>query len=489
MTFIDLIELSAGNLWRIKLRAFLTIMGVVIAIATFTAMLSFGAGNQKYVTDMYNDLGLFTTIKVFPKQQDADSGDVKTPVLDKEAIEKLSCLPGVKLAYPFVAYDVTVQVGDTQFSSRARSLSGDAMHTTMMFALMSGITFSSDSAREAIVSHAFLEKLGLSNPDSLKGKVLIVSVGAASLDSALINVIDDNHTAIWQRLREIHIDSLFHEDYRRRIMRQELSEGLRRFIDGFMTRQLIVSDTLTIIGVTKPLTEHNREVPPIVITDRTARRLGSAGFIMSVDPTSLLTAARDGTLFFPEKITELGSYPKVTLEIEDYAPHGPIVDSVDALGYRAISYAQQFDKIQRFFLYYNLALAVLGAIALVTASLGIINTMIMSIIERRREIGVIKSLGADEREIWMIFLVESGVIGAIGSIVGIICGWTATRIISAIIKAVMENEGMPQFDLFALPLWLIALAFAFGVIISLLAGFYPAVRASRVDPVEALRGE
>ena len=128
-------------------------------------------------------------------------------------------------------------------------------------------------------------------------------------------------------------------------------------------------------------------------------------------------------------------------------------------------------------------------IALVTAALGIVNTMVMSIIERRREIGVIKSLGAGEGEIRLMFIAESGVIGMTGSVIGIICGWTVTRIISIIAKTVMERREMPVFELFALPLWLILLTICFGLGISLVAGFYPASRAARIDPVEALRSE
>jgi len=163
---------------------------------------------------------------------------------------------------------------------------------------------------------------------------------------------------------------------------------------------------------------------------------------------------------------------------------------VEALGFRTYSFAEQFEEIQEFFIYFNMALGLIGLIALVTASLGIVNTMIMSILERTREIGVLKSLGADERDIRILFLVESGMIGSIGAILGIVFGWLITRVASVIARAVMESEGiMEDMAFFALPLWLIATAFSFGLVVSLLAGLYPAARAARVDPVQALRSE
>jgi putative ABC transport system permease protein len=88
-----------------------------------------------------------------------------------------------------------------------------------------------------------------------------------------------------------------------------------------------------------------------------------------------------------------------------------------------------------------------------------------------------------------MFLVESALIGSIGSICGILLGWGISRAASTIVKMLMVNQGEDPLELFALPLWLIAAAFGLGLIVSLVAGYYPSARAARVDPVEALRYE
>jgi ABC-type antimicrobial peptide transport system permease subunit len=98
MTFRDLVDLSVGSLWRIKLRATLTIAGVVIAIATFVAMLSFAAGNQRHVSKIYNEFGLLTNMRVFPKSGNGASDSTAAEILDADAIQILSEIPGVKLA-------------------------------------------------------------------------------------------------------------------------------------------------------------------------------------------------------------------------------------------------------------------------------------------------------------------------------------------------------------------------------------------------------
>jgi putative ABC transport system permease protein len=145
--------------------------------------------------------------------------------------------------------------------------------------------------------------------------------------------------------------------------------------------------------------------------------------------------------------------------------------------------------MKKVFLVFDLVLAIMGFIALVVASLGILNTMVMSIVERYREIGILKSLGADNGDIRLLYLVESGAIGFIGAVLGLVFGWVITRIGSFIAGYYMQKQGVQFIEMFDLPWWLILFALVFGTAISLLAGLYPANRAAKIDPVRALRNE
>ncbi len=131
----------------------------------------------------------------------------------------------------------------------------------------------------------------------------------------------------------------------------------------------------------------------------------------------------------------------------------------------------------------------IGAISLFVAAIGIINTMVMSIYERTREIAVIKVLGASFSSIRWLFLAESSLIGFLGGGLGLVISYILSFLInmygSAMIGAVGPDAQAVQISL--IPLWLNAFSLFFGAVIGLLAGLYPAVRAMRLDPVTAMR--
>ncbi|MFC1475649.1 ABC transporter permease [Candidatus Zixiibacteriota bacterium] len=486
MTLRDLAAISVGNLWRMKLRSFLTVSGVVIAIAAFVAMVSFGAGNQRNVTEQFNELGLFNTMQVFPRKVEEPVDSNKAAILDKTAVKTLAGLPGVNLAYPFDAFKVTAVVLDTQVSTDAQALPVSAAHTKVFSRLAAGSIFAADSAREAVVTNHLLKQLGIENADSVIGKQLVVSVYAASIDSGMEHVLQGGIETARQRLREVDVDSLSNREYLWALARRELNDGMKRFVDGYLNARAVITDTLTICGVLKT-TEGRLRAAPIIVPMATASRFSAAG--PGENPIDLFSSLQRGELFTSGVNVSSKSFPKVTLDLDPQVPYATIRDTVEALGFRTFSFAEQFEQIQRFFVYFNLGLGIVGLIALITASLGIINTMVMSIIERTREIGVLKSLGANERDIKFLFLVESGTIGLIGSTCGIIFGWLITRLVSFVARTIMVRQGIDAIELFALPLWLIGIALSFGILVSLVAGAYPAARAARVDPVEALRSD
>jgi ABC-type antimicrobial peptide transport system permease subunit len=487
MTLRDLVVISTGNLWRMKLRTFLTTSGVLIAIAAFIAMLSFGAGNQEHITAEFNKLGLFSTIQVYPKNRDNATDTTSAAKLDQAALRKIAAIPGVNLVYPYDAFSATVSLGDSVIPAKAQALPVAATQTRLFSNLSAGTPFDTNNAHQVMISTELMKKAGFLSADSVIGRKLILSVRVSVIDSGLSHILVDGGQTILDRIRRIHLDSLANKEYRARILHTEVNETIRRFLNGFINAQSIISDTMTVCAVRGSDRVGRMRIESVIIPSSTAARFNAGGF--SGNPTDIFSAMSSGTLFSKGDDANGKSFPQVTVDFDPKVPYKGIRDSIEAMGFRTFSFAAQFEDIQRAFMYLDLALGVIGLIALFTASLGIVNTMVMSITERRREIGVLKSLGADELDIRWLFLVESGVIGVLGTAGGILFGWAITRVVSAIAQAYMKNQGVPPMDLFSLPLWLILIALGVGIGVSVVAGFYPAARAARVDPVEALRND
>ena len=166
-----------------------------------------------------------------------------------------------------------------------------------------------------------------------------------------------------------------------------------------------------------------------------------------------------------------------------------VEDAVKAMGYGAFSLFDASRSLSLIFAVFDLLLGIFGSLALVVASLGIINTLVMAILERRREIGVLKALGAADRDIRRLFFIEAGAMGLLGGLFGVALGWLIGRAMNFGTNIYLAKRALPPISVASVPWWMVAAAIAFSVAVSLAAGIYPASRAARLNPVEALRYE
>jgi putative ABC transport system permease protein len=113
----------------------------------------------------------------------------------------------------------------------------------------------------------------------------------------------------------------------------------------------------------------------------------------------------------------------------------------------------------------------------------------MAILERRREIGIMKAIGASDTDVQKLFFAEAGVMGVLGGVVGVALGWAIGQVINFFTNIYLKRQHFPPEQVWSVPWWLVVGAIGFAVIVSLLSGLYPAARAARLDPVQALRYE
>ena len=167
-----------------------------------------------------------------------------------------------------------------------------------------------------------------------------------------------------------------------------------------------------------------------------------------------------------------------------------LVTKIEAQGFEVQSLETVLDLASKIFLVINIMLGSVGGLALFVATIGIMNTMIMAIYERTREIGTLKAIGASRGNIRTLFMTEAGMIGLFGGIVGLTLGWLAGLGLNVVALDYLERNEVPlRGNFFVIPPWLILLALGFALLVGILAGLYPAARAARLDPIAALRHE
>jgi putative ABC transport system permease protein len=187
------------------------------------------------------------------------------------------------------------------------------------------------------------------------------------------------------------------------------------------------------------------------------------------------------------QLTNRRSHASVTVRVKRPQDTDEVERRIKELGFSAFSINDALQGAKRAFLMLDLLLGLTGSVALTVALLGIANTMVMSILERTREIGIMKAIGGSDADVRSVFLVEASLIGLVGGLCGILLGWAVARIINFGANLYIQSQGGSPGNVFSFPWWLLVGAVAFSVLTSLIAGSIPASRAARLDPIQALR--
>lgn len=137
----------------------------------------------------------------------------------------------------------------------------------------------------------------------------------------------------------------------------------------------------------------------------------------------------------------------------------------------------------------GMVLGAIGGIALIVAAIGVVNTMIMAILERTREIGVMRAVGSKRSTVRRLFTTEASMLGFMGGVIGVAFGFGLTRIANVVVNKQLASNAVTARDIIGTPPWLIFTMISIAMLIGLLAGLGPAARAARLDPVDALRYE
>jgi putative ABC transport system permease protein len=182
-------------------------------------------------------------------------------------------------------------------------------------------------------------------------------------------------------------------------------------------------------------------------------------------------------------------YSSISVRVKNPSQVQPVEDAIKKMGFTTFSILDASRGLRQFFAVLYAFLGIFGSLALIVASIGIVNTLVMAILERRREIGIMKAIGASDGDVQRLFFAEAGAMGILGGVIGVLFGWAIGQVINFGTNIYLKRQSLPPEHFWSVPWQLIGGAILFAFVVSLCSGWYPAARAAKLDPVQALRYE
>ncbi|MFC1659984.1 ABC transporter permease [Gemmatimonadota bacterium] len=489
MTFRDQMHYAVGNLYKTRLRTFLTAFGVAIGIGAMTSMVSIGTGTQRHVEEVFNQQNILTAITVLPGRASVPgprSGRVDPdrrggpdpgaapgpgpeestgtptasdtfPSLDAKAVELLGALPGVRHAYPVATVPGLLTADDARHFVTLDAMPPEVLAEDLesgRISLLAGRAYELGELDGVVLSRPTAATLLSPDelPETLVGRRVHFLIAQA--DERVGGPAAGPGIGLPPALRSLPFASLL--------------QGFGRV--GVSSVRL----QLQVLGVVEGSTSFGDFLGTAVyVPFELIQPLYSHAFR---DLESVLTGEVSG-----------GQFSRVQVVADDILAVEEVQTAIEGLGYQTSSILDQLTEMRRAFVLINSFLATIGGVSLFVATMMIINTLVMAVLERRREIGLLKSLGASSNDVIRLFLTEAASIGLLGGIGGLLLGFVVARITAAIVNIQVVRSGARAVDLVAYPLWLVVGGLALAIGVSIVAGLYPARRAAQVDPVVALR--
>jgi len=431
----DLLHLVWSNLRRMKARVAMTAIGVVIGTAAVVVLVSLAAGLQRSVTEDLGGIGDLTRITVFPGAflrsfGAAPEGGGDEALLNDRGLDELAKLPGVVAATPWESL-----MGGGML--RLNRLTGGAQITGV-------------------------------DPTAIKAFRLALASGTDRLGR-------------WQVVAGARVaDGLFDPQGR---MQDDGAPDLQG-----QSLQL----TLTQMGDDGQPVERTVRLRVAGVLEETGGQ-DDYSLYMALQDVVELNRWYSGSSYNPAR----EGYNQAVIQVESADQVLDVESELLSQGYYAYSPRSTLQQLNIVFLVIQGIFGGIGAIALVVSAFGIANTMMMSIYERTREIGLMKAVGATNRDVMSVFLTEATCIGLIGGIGGVLAGVGFGALIDLVAGTYLAAQAVQggasaanaTISIIHTPIWLPIFAVAFSAVVGIVSGVYPALRATSLNPIAALKYE
>ena len=437
MRISDILSICFRNLTRRKMRTFLTALGVVIGVCLIIIAVSIGIGLSITYDEQMASWGDLTVINVYNWNSQI--------TLDDAAVAKMQALDGVDIATPFYQ--------NWEMNYLFKSKNGRYRCFPQFYG----------------VYPEALEKLGY---ELKEGKYL------EEHDKEYSIVVGENFAYRFydsKKKRNNRIDPY-----------PDASGKIKDPYVDVMKDKMIISIPSQKTDANGNIIGKDIEVKPVVagvLLKNDANWEATNAAFMDINEMKALEQKfnkQNGIKKSSNKI----NYEDVRVKCVDVDSVSAVQEAIKEMGYECNSMNDGREMMQKQALMIQLVLGGLAGFSLLVAAIGIANTMIMSIYERTREIGVMKVIGAEVRDIRVMFLLEAGMIGLLGGIMGVGLSFAGSWAFNHFAAAAMLGEGS---KLSVIPLWLVGIALAFSVLVGVVFGFLPANRAVKISALEAIK--
>ena len=512
MLWIDVLRFPLASLGQQKMRTCLTTLGVVFGAFVLAASLSIDEGVQRTIERESNKGDSARKVTVYPSWRAAETAtpdDVKVTgrmspdrrerirkvlaqrsrqsrsgqeriSLTQDRMEKLSRIAHVERMIPIVGNRVVATLGNRPEESSVSSGAGEDPEFRKR--VIAGRAFDSDAERSVLLSEMFAHRIGLiddADLDQVLGKPLRIEIGGQE-DGPSFNVSfsgrskanggRDEHSALsqlaWQIPEALDKLSLTTEEI------AALRKAIRR--ESAKVDPVVVADDFRVVGIFRDLTDDERK----------------EAWSQFPAETDLVLPRRTAVeLMFRDPARREEGVEQAVLIVDDMRNVKEVVKQVEALGMQSRSIVDFIERQRLTYLLIFGGMTCVAAVALLVSSLGIANTMLMSVLERRREIGIMKAVGAANWHLQVLYVIEGGLIGLIGGTLGLLLAWLSSIPGDAWVRSMVQRDMNIDLSgsIFAFPSWIGMTVVISTVGVTIVAALYPARRAMKVDPVTALR--
>ena len=530
MNPIQLFKFALGGLWRQKVRTALTLVGVTVGTCALAFSVSLGLGLRAFIDTEFKGRHDFWRITVLVDEpppdatavpeKDRDKVTVKGQMSDErkariaaalldrylatrgprlpqlitpDKLEAIAKLPGVTEVRTFRGGEGRLWLDTAERPALVSVTAGRLTDLTPR--LLLGRLPASDDAKEIVVSEFALYQLGIRDDAALEGAlgrtIRLEAGGVRNTPSlALARALIGRRPPEELTRGQIHAltkltSALPHKldafDLKpdEKLALRKLLEEPKEADDRPGESGKVADGTYRICGVVRLLTRAER------------KKKNPLDSWELVNGDVFLPPATGETLFRQLPAAKEGGFHTADVRVTPGGDLPGTVTEIEAMGFRTYSVAKWFAAAKREVTLIAAGLNLFALIALFVAAVGITNTLVTSVIERTREIGVLRAVGATRGQIMALFLLEGAIIGMAGAVLGLALARglavPADAWVRQMIAGQMDGERMLSTTIFVFPWWLWAGSVCFAVGITTLAALYPARRAAQIHPIEALR--